>query len=84
MLQNRVWSQSFLVFINFKNIANPKIEGTHNPIKIADSFSPLNHNSSENIRDENAAISIRISEVVSFFNMLSLWLYINIRLIKAK
>lgn len=53
-----VWYQSFLLFINFKKIANPRIEGTHRPINIAASFSPLNHKSSEKIKEENAEISI--------------------------
>ncbi|MFM7720430.1 MAG: hypothetical protein ACKO52_04710 [Sediminibacterium sp.] len=57
------------MFINFKKIANPRIEGTHNPINIAASFSPLNQSNSEKIKEENAAISISKSEVVSFFSM---------------
>lgn len=69
MLQKRVWYQSFELFINFKKIANPRIEGTHNPINIAASFSPLNQSNSEKIKEENAAISIRISEVVNFFSI---------------
>ncbi len=69
MLQKKVWYQSFELFINFKKIANPRIEGTHNPINIAASFSPLNQSNSEKIKEENAAISISISEVVSFFSM---------------
>lgn len=69
MLQKRVWYQSFELFINFKKIANPRIEGTHNPINIAASFSPLNQSNSEKIKEENAAISISISEVVNFFSM---------------
>ena len=67
-----VWYQSFELFINFKKIAKPRIEGTHNPIKIAASFSPLNHNNSEKIKEENAAISINISEGVSFFSIFGL------------
>ena len=51
---------------------NANIEGTHNPIKIAASFSPLNHNNSEKIKEENAAISINISEGVSFFSIFGL------------
>jgi hypothetical protein len=46
-----------LLFINFKKIANPRIEGTHKPTNIPASFSPLNHKSSEKIHEENAAIS---------------------------
>lgn len=78
MLQKKVWDQSFELFINFKKIANPRIDGTHNPINIAASFSPLNQSNSEKIKEENAAISISISEGVSFFNIFDLWLYINV------
>jgi hypothetical protein len=41
-------------------------------IKLAASFSPLNQSNSEKIKEENAAISISISEVVSFFNIFNL------------
>lgn len=48
-------------------MANPKIEGTHKPIKMAASFSPLNHNNSENIKEVNAETSISMSEALNFF-----------------
>lgn len=72
MQQKKVLNQSFLLFINFKKIANPRIEGTHKPINIAASFSPLNHSNSEKINDENAAISIKKSEGVNFFSIFDL------------
>ena len=50
-------------------MANPKIEGTHNPIKIPASLSPLNHKYSENIRDKKADTSIRESDSVNFLNI---------------
>ena len=53
-------------------MANPKIEGTQRPINIAASFSPLNHNNSENISEANAETSISRSEVVNFLIMLLL------------
>lgn len=65
--------------MSLSKIANPRIEGTHKPIKIADSFSPLNHNSSEKIKERNAAVSINKSEAVKFLNIKSLF-SINITL----
>ena len=53
-------------------MANPRIEGTQSPINIAASFSPLNHKSSEKIKEENAEISIMKSEGVNFFSILYL------------
>jgi hypothetical protein len=35
------------------------MDGTHTPIKMADSFFPLNHNNSENTKERNAAVSIK-------------------------
>jgi hypothetical protein len=62
--------------INFKSIANPKIEGTHKPIKIPASFSPLNHKTSEKIREEKAATNISVSENVNFLNIF--FIYCNL------
>lgn len=45
------------------------MEGTQIPIKIPASLSPLNHNTSENIRDKKAAVNIKMSVVVNFLNM---------------
>lgn len=56
------------------------MDGTHKPIKMADSFSPLNHNSSEKIKDRNAAVSIKKSDAVKFLNIKNLF-SLNITLI---
>jgi hypothetical protein len=45
------------------------MEGTHSPIKIPASFSPLNHKISEKINDKNAAISIIKSVGVNFLSI---------------
>ena len=50
-------------------MANPKIEGTHKPIKMPASFSPLNHKNSENSKDKKADTSIRESDNVNFLNI---------------
>jgi hypothetical protein len=50
-------------------MANPKIEGTQRPIKIAASLSPLNHEISEKIKDRNAAASISKSAGVNFLSI---------------
>lgn len=61
-------------------MVNPRMDGTHKPMKIADSFSPLNHNNSENTKERNAAVSIKKSESVKFLNIRKL-IYLNIALI---
>ena len=50
-------------------MANPRIEGTHKPIKMPASFSPLNHKYSENIKDKKADVNIRKSDNVNFLNI---------------
>ena len=45
------------------------MDGTHNPMKIPASFSPLNHRYSENIKDRNADKSISKSVGVNFFSI---------------
>ena len=51
----KIWNQlchcSF--FISFSKIANPRIDGTQRPTKIAPSLSPRNHMISEKIRQAN-------------------------------
>ncbi len=41
------------------------MEGTQRPTNIAASFSPLNHNISEKIRDRKAELIIKMSVIVS-------------------
>ena len=53
------------------------MEGTHNPIKRAPCFSPLNHITSENTRHKNAADSIMTSIFVSFFSIIPIFLQIK-------
>jgi hypothetical protein len=48
----------------------PRIEGTHKPMKMAASFSPVNHKYSEKMRDKKAADNMRISEGVNFLSMI--------------
>jgi len=50
-------------------MANPKIDGTHKPIKMPASFSPLNHKYSEKIKDKKAEVNIRKSDNVNFLNI---------------
>lgn len=45
------------------------MEGTHKPIKMPASFSPLNHKYSENIKDKKADVNIRKSDNVNFLNI---------------
>ncbi len=47
------------------------MEGTHNPMKIPASFSPLNQRISENISDRNADPSINKSAGENFFSILN-------------
>jgi len=46
------------------------MEGTHKPINIPASFSPLNHKYSEKIKDKKADTSISVSDSVNFLNIL--------------
>ena len=46
-------------------MANPKIDGTHNPTNKAPSFSPLNHISSEKIKVPKARINKILSVLLS-------------------
>ncbi len=50
-------------------MANPNIDGTHSPTKIAPSLFPINHRVSEKTRERNAERSINISALVSFLNI---------------
>ncbi len=50
-------------------MAKPKIDGTHKPINNAPCSSPLNHMSSENMRQEKARNSIMTSVLLSFLNI---------------
>ena len=52
-------------------MAKPKIEGTHNPTKMPDSFSPLNQRVSEKIKESKAAISMSQSAGVNFLSMVN-------------
>lgn len=77
--QSRVRNQSFFwLLISLSSIANPKIEGTHNPMKIPASFSPLNQRISENIKERKADTSISKSAGVNFFSILSFLFPLNI------
>ncbi len=52
-------------------------------MNIAASFSPLNHNSSEKIKERNAAVSIKKSDAVKFLNIKNLF-SLNITLITPR
>ena len=45
------------------------MEGTHIPIKIPDSFSPLKKSISENMRENKAAMNKNLSARVNFFSI---------------
>lgn len=45
------------------------MDGTQIPMKIPACLSPLNHNTSEKIKDKKAAENIRMSVGVNFLNM---------------
>jgi hypothetical protein len=47
----------------------PRIDGTHRPIKMAESCSPLNHKNSANTRERKAESSNRKSVMVNFLNI---------------
>jgi hypothetical protein len=57
----------YFLFISFKYIPKPMIDGTHNPTKMAASLSPLNQLNSEYTSDKKAANKIRISTMSNFF-----------------
>lgn len=52
-----------------KYIPNAKIDGTHNPINMAFSFSPEKNNISENIKLERADTNSNISVILNFLNI---------------
>ena len=47
-----------------------RIEGTHKPMKSADSLSPVNHRYSEKIRDKKADDNMSISEAENFLSII--------------
>lgn len=50
-------------------MANPRMEGTHRPMNRPASLSPLNHSTSENTRERNAASNINRSVIVNFLSI---------------
>ena len=60
----------FLLLISLRRIVKQRIEGTHKPMKSADSLSPVNHRYSEKMSDRNADVNMRISEGVNFLSMI--------------
>jgi hypothetical protein len=48
---------------------NAKIDGTQIPTNIAESFSPLNQEASENKSESRAAIMSSLSDEVNFLNI---------------
>lgn len=50
-------------------MANPRMEGTHNPMKRAACFSPVNHKVSANIKESSADNIIRISDIENFLSI---------------
>jgi|TARA_B100001093_G_C26412897_1_gene836372 hypothetical protein len=53
-----------------------RIDGTHNPINMAFSFSPEKNNISENIKLERADINNNMSVMLKFLNMYFLFVCI--------
>ena len=53
------------------------MEGTQIPTNMAELTSPLKYNTSEKIRDKNAAINNNKSVVVNFLNIISLSVTFN-------
>lgn len=51
-------------------MAKPRMEGTHKPMNIAASFSPVNHRYSEKMRDKNADNNMIRSDGVNFLSMI--------------
>jgi hypothetical protein len=60
----------FLLLISLRRIVKQRIEGTHNPMKMAASFSPVNHRYSEKIRDKKADDNMSISEAENFLSII--------------
>lgn len=62
----------FLIFISFKYMPKASIEGTQMPINMAAFASPLKYNTSEKIRERNAAINNNLSVIVNLLNIMLL------------
>ena len=60
----------FLLLISLRRIVKQRIEGTHKPMKIAASFSPVNHRYSEKIRDKKADDNMSISDSENFLSII--------------
>ena len=59
------------------------MDGTHKPMKMAASASPLKYNTSEKMSERKAEINKSISVIVNFLNIVFLILYYKYPILKT-